>query len=256
MAQPHDNWARFYDFVYQQTFGPVYKQLCEDTEDVCQQLVQYSPGQGNSAYIMDVGAGTGRVTIPLLQQGHCITAVEPSQPMCEQIQIKAETMDETLRKNLKIIQKPMQHTNIQVNYFDIALCVFTVIAYIVKEESLRQAIQNIADSLKQNGLLLLDIPQRRIFESMTIQKGRLSRQIEITQINETNTLYDYKECCHGEMNGEHFEYSDSFQIRQWSDKEVIKICRDNGLVEAEIQAEVLNGKFCNTGAEYYLFKKQ
>jgi len=253
MGLPHDNWAQYYDFVYQQTFAYIYTQLCEDTEDVCDQLVEHSPARGSEASILDVGAGTGRVTIPLLQQGHYVTAVEPSVSMRNELYRKAEVNN--LTQNLTIEQELIQCIILPENSFDIALCVFTVIAYIIKESDLQRAIENIASSLKKDGLFLLDIPQSIIFRSGSIEQPTLQRQITITAENGANNLYSYSENCRGSMEGQPFEYSDSFLIRQWPDERVLNICRENGLVQSELENEILKGKFSATGAKYYLRKK-
>jgi len=251
---PHDNWAQYYDFVYQQTFGPVYTQLCEDTEYVCNQLVEHSPARGSNVSILDVGSGTGRVTIPLLRQGHRVTAVEPSKHMCDEILRKAQA--ENLEENLIIQQKRIQDVELPQNSFDMALCLFTVISYITEEAELKQAIKNIANSLKQDGLFLLDIPQSIIFSSVSVKRLALQRQIIITAENRANNLYSYSENCRGRMEDQPFEYSDSFLIRQWPDEKVLNICSENGLVQSELENAILKGRFSATGAKYYLLKKQ
>jgi len=252
--QPHDNGARYYDFVYQQTFGNSYKQFCKDTENVCSPLIEHCPADGYHANILDVGAGTGRVTIPLLQQGCRVTAVEPSISMCNELRRKAEA--ENLTQNLTIEQKLIQRIESSEDSFDIALCVFTVIAYIVQENNLRQAIQNIASSLKRDGLFLLEIPQQDLFQSVTIRKQGVTKEVTITPSTQIDGLYQYKEICNGMMDGNPFEYKEEFPIKQWEDENILKICNENGLVQSELQKEILEYKFCGTGGKYYLLKKR
>jgi len=257
MMLPHDNWAQFYDFVYEQTFASIYLQLCRDTENVCHQLVEHSTVEDNNASFLDVGAGTGRVAIPLLQIGHHVTAVEPSGPMCDQIRQKTGALDERLRNNLTIIQESIQNTDrLRQESFDIALCVFTVISYILNEEELNGSVKKIANSLKRNGLLLLDVPQRPLFRNGTLNGPLVRRQFTVTSEDEANNLYHYQEKCSGTMNGENFEYSDSFPLRKWQDDEILEICRNNGLVQSELQNDILSNRFVRMGANYYLLKKQ
>ena len=120
--QPHDNWARYYDFVCQQSFGNAYTILCDDTEEICRQLIAQSPMENGIAYILDIGAGTGRIAIPLLRQGHHVTAVEPSEFMCDEIRTK---LDEPLHNNLIIEQDLIQNVALPSQFFDIALLLFS-----------------------------------------------------------------------------------------------------------------------------------
>jgi len=256
---PHDNWAQYYDFVYQQTFGNTYMRLCQDTEELCHQLIQLSPAQGSQASVLDVGAGTGRVAIPLLKQGHQVTAVEPSRAMCEQITRKIKDIDRNLEPNLRIIQTNIQDENIELPHdsFDLALCVFTVIPYILEEDDLERAIENITTSLRQNGLFLMDLPQQALFTpNIRYNYGAIKRQVEITNVK-GDGLYRYTEHCTGVMNGEPFEYSVTpFLIRQWPDKTVIDVCERNGLVRRQLRNMRLETKFAYTGSVYYLFEKR
>ena len=91
---------------------------------------------------------------------------------------------------------------------------------------------------------------------MSIEQLALQRQITITAENGANDLHSYSENCRGSMEGQPFEYSDSFLIRKWPDERVLNICRENGLVQSELENEILKGRFSATGAKYYLLKKQ
>ncbi|MBV6477955.1 MAG: hypothetical protein HGGPFJEG_00700 [Ignavibacteria bacterium] len=77
MKQPHDNWATFYDFVYEQTFGSFYSNLTIETLNVINQILP-------KGTILDFGAGTGRLSIPLTEQNYSVVAVEKSIGMVEQ----------------------------------------------------------------------------------------------------------------------------------------------------------------------------
>ena len=72
---PHDSWASVYELAYRRSFGTFYKQL---TDLTLQTIKEYLP-MGSS--IIDFGAGTGRLSIPLAKKGYKVTAVEPSEAM-------------------------------------------------------------------------------------------------------------------------------------------------------------------------------
>lgn len=252
---PHDNWAQFYDFVYQQTFGPVYNQFTEITLQACNKIITKTGKK--KVCILDVGAGTGRLTIPLLQNNHGVTAVEPSVPMCEQIKKNAGSLPGEQRQNLTVIQQPMQSAPIQANAYDIALCVFTVIAYITDEEDLKKAINTISKGLNDGGFLLLDIPIEDVFQDPAqCHKPLCHRQVTIKPVDHSPNLYIYQEKCSGCMDGKDFDYSDQFQLRKWSNDEIKEICRSYGLDISEYQDEIVGQQFRGKGATYCLFKKR
>ncbi|MEX0667510.1 MAG: class I SAM-dependent methyltransferase, partial [Acidimicrobiia bacterium] len=55
--------------------------LASDRQTPTLEVVARRAGQGGT--ILDIGAGTGRASLPLAQAGHPVTAVEPSPTMLE-----------------------------------------------------------------------------------------------------------------------------------------------------------------------------
>ena len=79
MSTPHASWASVYDFIYKESFGELYDLL---TERTVKQIKRYiSP----PARIVDFGAGTGRLSIPLSESGFNVVAVEPCDKMVDQL---------------------------------------------------------------------------------------------------------------------------------------------------------------------------
>jgi 2-polyprenyl-3-methyl-5-hydroxy-6-metoxy-1,4-benzoquinol methylase len=72
------------------------------------------------ASIVDFGAGTGRLSIPLAGAGYQVTAVEPSGPMLDQLRKAPASLDITS------IKSTMQDFSTEAR-FDLAICVFTVV---------------------------------------------------------------------------------------------------------------------------------
>jgi 2-polyprenyl-3-methyl-5-hydroxy-6-metoxy-1,4-benzoquinol methylase len=82
-SQPHDNWAKYYDFIYETTFGSTYNNLTRETLGVINNTLPFGS-------ILDFGAGTGRLAIPLAQKGYNVTAVEQSNAMANELRKKAK----------------------------------------------------------------------------------------------------------------------------------------------------------------------
>ena len=53
--EAHDNWAEYYDYVYERTYGPAYTQFNNLTINAIKGIL------GPKRSILDFGAGTGRL---------------------------------------------------------------------------------------------------------------------------------------------------------------------------------------------------
>ena len=60
---PHDHWSNCYDRIYQLTYGGNYDQFTATTLQVIAGIL---PG----GTVLDFGAGTGRLSIPLAERGY------------------------------------------------------------------------------------------------------------------------------------------------------------------------------------------
>jgi len=174
--------------------------------------------------------------------------------MCEEIRRKAAGKD--FEKNLTIVSERIQDYQAKENAYGLALCLFTVIAYITTENDLTRTIQTISRTLKSGGLFLLDIPQIELFRpDQSYQTQQLQRKVHIArQLNEEN-LYFYEENAQITIGQKTIRYTDSFLLRRWSDEEIINLCENNGLISQEDQNQFLRERFGWTGAAYYLFRK-
>ncbi len=78
----HDSWAKVYDEVYERSFKILYKPLTQETLKL---LIEEAD---KGCKIIDFGAGTGRLSLPLSELGYDITAVDPSLEMLKILQSK------------------------------------------------------------------------------------------------------------------------------------------------------------------------
>ena len=150
-ANPHASWAEVYDLVYEQSFGRVYAELTETTVREIEERIQ------PPAEIVDYGAGTGRLSVPLAATGFNVTAVEPCPEMLKQLKLKSGT------DSIRCVCSKMEDFTGD-GKFDVALCVFTVLVYLLDEESLKKSLRAAHNSLKPGGILFIDIPSEFLFE--------------------------------------------------------------------------------------------
>ena len=235
MPTAHDSWADVYDLAYEETLGYFLDQLTESTIEVVKRW------QSTPAKIVDFGAGTGRLAIPLANSGYTVTAVDPSSKMLEALKRKDGAL------HVKTVNSEMQNF-VANDPYDMALCVFTVIAYFAEREDLIRALSSAYESLKPGGFLLIDVPRRSLFQSQSPYHGELNRTVQINPIDEF--CYDYSEEIELLGDGKQ-KYSDRFIIRYWPKDDIVNVLKNLGFTELTRFENLLS----DVMPDYLLFQK-
>lgn len=231
----HRSWAKYYDEVNRKCFGEYYEQLTQQTLEQIGRL-------GVGLRIADFGAGTGRLAIPLAAAGHQVTAIEPSKAMLEELEAKpSHGRVQTCHASLSSYAGPGGH--------DLALAVFTVIAYLLTPEDLVAAFANAAKALNPQGALLIDVPRPMLFGDNHVRRDDLIRIINFTSLG--HNRYKYEESTELMTSEGPITYQDSFELRYWTQDEVRAALSAAGLTVTEDWS----ARFPMAGAEYWLCKK-
>jgi 2-polyprenyl-3-methyl-5-hydroxy-6-metoxy-1,4-benzoquinol methylase len=241
MTQPHDNWGTYYDFVYEQTFGSFYSNLTIETLKVINQILP-------KGIILDFGAGTGRLSFPLAEQGYKVIAVEKSIGMVDEFKRKLDG------QNLEIEINNCSISEYENGKADLAIALFTVLSYSITEDEILKNIEKICKNINQNGYFFFDLPNTVFFNTgrlTSIDTKSFRRLVELTSNNE-NDVYTYREQCNGIFNGQVFSYEDEFQIRYWEISTLDKLLRENGFCDTLKTFPQFN----STGSTYKLYKRQ
>lgn len=235
---PHDVWARHYDLVLERTFGRAYREFTERT------LAEVRSRVRPPAKIVDFGAGTGRLAIPLAAEGYRLTAVDPSSAMLEMLDEKRGGLPiERVVSGVEAYRGEGAH--------DLALCVFTVLAYLLDEAALARAADVMAGAVRPGGLLLVSVPSRAVFEGFEVETDDVIRYVEIEPAGEGTPFYRYHERTAVRRSGMQETYEDSFRLRAWSRAEVLEALREAGF---ELEADLSAG-FVRWGADYLLLRR-
>lgn len=234
MKRPHDSWAEVYDLAYTEEYGAFYERLT--TLTIAEIERQIAP----CSSIVDFGAGSGRLSIPLARAGHNVTAVEPSGPMLQQLRSAAEGL------KIECVQATIQEFQ-GAQTFDLAICVFTVVIYLLDQDQLSQAISSAKRCLKPGGKLLLDVPSRAVFQSHSCRTERLNRRVSIRPWE--GDVHEYQEEIEVlGTNGERRVFEDRFLIRAWASRDVLSVAQQSGFALTEDLTE----RFTGAGSNYYL----
>ena len=245
--RPHDAWAEWYDIVYEACFGDTFEWLTKATLNT----VRTTATAG--ARIIDFGAGTGRLAIPLAREGFSVHAVEASASMLAQLVAKSsrEQKPDAITTEHRAIQSYTGRGE-----FDVALCVFTVLIYITTGSELRAALKAMSDTLRPGGLLLIDLPNPSVFSSFTADTPDVFRIVRITQDTpdaqtEPGTGFTFDE--ETLIKAPHLHrYHDRFPVRYWPPEVVRDYASACGL---EVVSD-LSSEFAPAASTYWWLKKR
>lgn len=233
--RPHATWAEVYDRVYELGFGELYARLTETTLAVIAARVP------PPARVVDLGAGTGRVALPLAARGYAVTAVEPCAEML------AVLAGRPGGEGVAQVRATMADFRAGAP-FDLALCLFTVVAYIVEEVELDRSFAAVAAALRPGGRLLLDLPTVAVFAGFRHTRDGLDRTVTITG----QGRYRYQEDTRVVVDGRVLRYTDDFPLRHWPRAETLARLAAQGLV----LEEDLSGSFPGSGAALLLLRRE
>lgn len=241
MSLPHDHWGNCYDCVYEQTYGAFYHHFTSETVNVVGRIL-------TSGTILDFGAGTGRLSIPLAEKGYRMIAVDQSVGMINAFRSKI------VDQNYNIEIHPCSILDYQGENADLAMAVFTVLSYITSEAELSKNIENICKHIKSNGFFLFDLPNPVFFENHTLvnkEKDNFRRHVVLMN-TEAENIYTYKESCQCLCHGQRCDYEDEFKIRYWEMDTLDQFLRGQGFKDTEKSFP----QFGSTGSTYKLYKRQ
>ena len=191
-----NRYAGYYDTFYK---TKEYDKECKFLEALCAQYLPYKPKT-----ILDLGCGTGNHMIPLLKRGYRVTGIDHSPVMLTIAQEKLKKIN----KKADLIRAPLQSFNLQKK-FDVIICMFSVLDYLVKDRHLKNTLQNVVRHMAKKSLFIFDFwnasavenfysPRRRkIFHDGHKTIERSSR----TKIDPTKNLCAVQYTCRTKENG-------------------------------------------------------
>ena len=231
---PHDSWSKVYDQVYQASFGQMYEDLTKVTLDF---VKAHSP---KGSRVLDVGAGTGRMSIPLSKLGYQVTAVDASKEMLKVLREK-----DTDHK-IETCHSKLQDLSFDKNY-DTVLCVFSVFCYITDYHELKMALEKLSEMVKTDGYAFIDVPSYLAFSGRSYSSTTFKRNVEIKPLKNDESIFEYKENIVLSGSNGQITYKDKFLIRYWDPEIILGLIKNLGM-RMEYDATI---DFAGSGAHYY-----
>ncbi|MBS21727.1 MAG: hypothetical protein CL739_06495 [Chloroflexi bacterium] len=147
MNTDYDLWAELYDEVYSFV-----------DNDINFYTNKFKELGGK---VLEIGCGTGRVTIPLLEAGADITAVDYSQKMLEQLESKIGSTN----VSIEIVLQDVRRLHLE-NKYNLIIFPYRGFQSLLSVEDQINALTSIRDHLNFGGRLIIDLflPSRDLFD--------------------------------------------------------------------------------------------
>ncbi len=134
-------------------FAAVYDELMTDIPyDSYVDLIKLAVGNLSDKRILDIGCGTGLLSVKLAKQGAQVTGVDLSEKMLEIAKQRANS----LSLPVHFQQQSMQQLE-GFDGFDIAVIAIDSLNYLADKDDVLETFRNVYASLKNGGVLLFDV---------------------------------------------------------------------------------------------------
>ncbi len=140
-ADPFAGFARFYDADYRDYLSDI---------DAIVALAEECAGP-----VLELGCGTGRVLLPLADEGYSVTGVDISPALLAVARNKLERAE--LASHVTLVQADLRRFDLPQKEFAFAFCTSNTLMHLVSQEDQAAALRRAHAHLRPGGLLLLDL---------------------------------------------------------------------------------------------------
>lgn len=119
-----------------------------------------------NGHILELGCGTGRVSIELAKAGYSITGLDLSDSMLKIYKNKIKRLPKNIQEKITLINGNMANFSISQN-FSLIIAPFRAFQCLTKEDEIIQSLNCIKNHLKSNGIFIVNVfrPNKILDES-------------------------------------------------------------------------------------------
>jgi len=167
-----DDYSAFYDWENAQTV---------QRRDVTfwQRLAAAANGP-----VVELGCGTGRITIPVARHGTPVIGIDRSAPMLDRARGKCARVRNAAR--ISFVRGDIRHLPFRSRQFGLVMAPYGILQSLVREHDLAQTLASVARVLERGGRfgidLVPDLPQWSEYHARKTLSGTLARGVRVALV--------------------------------------------------------------------------
>jgi SAM-dependent methyltransferase len=142
--------AHYQDAAY---YTQTYANRIEDVAYYVERILALSGGQPK---VLELGAGNGRITLPLARHGASVCAVDWSKPMLDDLRERLQHESAIVRKRVQRKQGDIRKVKLRET-FDVVLCPFNTALHLFTRADVEAFLTVVRTHLKPGGVFMADL---------------------------------------------------------------------------------------------------
>ncbi|MGE3547411.1 MAG: class I SAM-dependent methyltransferase, partial [Kofleriaceae bacterium] len=111
---------------------------------------------GKPGRILELGAGSGRVTIPLARDGHAVVAIDQAPAMIERLAAKCARLPSAVRERITPMRGDLRTFSVP-GKFPLIIAAFNVVEHLYTRGEVDACLRCVADHLAPGGAFVFDV---------------------------------------------------------------------------------------------------
>jgi SAM-dependent methyltransferase len=112
---------------------------------------------GGPGRILELGAGSGRVTVPLARDGHQVVAIDQSAAMLGRLRTRVEALPEVVGRRIEVIAGDLRGFRVPGKPFPLAIAAFNVLEHLYTRGEVDACLRCVATHLEPGGIFVFDV---------------------------------------------------------------------------------------------------
>jgi SAM-dependent methyltransferase len=142
--------AHYQDAAY---YTQTYANRIEDVAYYVERILVRAGGQPK---VLELGAGNGRITLPLARHGASVLAVDWSEPMLADLRARLVQEPAIVRKRVRVKRADMRNVKVRET-FDVVLCPFNTALHLFTRADVEAFLSVVRMHLKPGGVFMADL---------------------------------------------------------------------------------------------------
>src|SRR5262249_54127132 len=111
---------------------------------------------GDRGCVLELGAGSGRVTIPLARRGHDVVAVDASPAMLAKLRARVAALPAAVAKRITVVQGDLRDIPVK-RTFPLLIAAFNVVEHLSTRPEVDACLRQVAARLDRGGAFAFDV---------------------------------------------------------------------------------------------------